>query len=85
MVYLFESELSNNKSINFALTKIFGLGVNNANTLIKKMGLTPSFKIKHLSKEQTLQLIILVENASFKIGNDLKKFKLINKKKIIIY
>lgn len=83
MVYLLESELAKNKSVLFALKKIFGVGFKTSNIIIKKMGLSLNFKIKHLSKDQTLKLISLLENSSLKLGNDLKKLKMINKKNLL--
>lgn len=83
MLYLFESELPENKSVLFALTKIFGLGLSEAHNVTKKLGLNSNFKIKHVSKDQRTQLLFILDNLPFKVGNDLKKKKLINKKKLL--
>ena len=83
MVYLVESELPKHKSVIFALTKIFGLGLKNSNMLAKKVGLTKNFKIKHLSKDQILQLSFVLETSSLKLGNELQKVKMINKKNLV--
>jgi len=75
MVYLFESELPNNKSICFALRRIFGLGGSNADLICKKLGFSKNFKVKQLTKEQIIDLTNLLESSNFILLSDLKKFK----------
>jgi small subunit ribosomal protein S13 len=75
MVYLFDSELSENKSISFALTSIFGVGKSNSIIICKKLGFSKNFKIKNLSKEQIQTLVTLIESFNLILVSDLKKFK----------
>lgn len=75
MVYLFDSELSENKSIFFALTSIFGIGKSNSLIICKKLGFSKNFKIKNLSKEQIQTLVALIESLNLILVSDLKKFK----------
>ena len=83
MVYLFESELSKNKSLFFALTNIYGIGRTNAILICKKLGVSKIFKVKHLSKEQTRNLSKIIEFLNIKLASDLKKFRSLNLKKLI--
>jgi small subunit ribosomal protein S13 len=83
MVYLFDSELPENKSIFFALTSIFGIGKSNSRIICKKLGFSNNLKIKSLSKEQIQALISAIEFSNLILVADLKKFKSLNIKKLV--
>nr|WDD39286.1 ribosomal protein S13 [Gomphonema parvulum] len=83
MVYIFESELLENKSILIALTQIFGIGNSNSSLICKNLGFAKNLKVKALSKEQLNLLIKTVENLDFSLASDLKKEKLLTFKKLI--
>lgn len=83
MVYLFESELPENKSIFISLTYIYGIGDFNSKILCKKLGFAPNFKVKDLSKEQTNKIIKTIESLDLKLASDLKKIKLLILKNLI--
>ena len=83
MVYLFESELSENKSIFFALTHIFGIGRSNSLLICKKLGFSKNFKIKNLSKEQISKLVTIIEISNLTLIGDLKKLKSLKIKKLL--
>ena len=83
MVYLFESELSENKSIFFALTHIFGIGRSNSLLICKKLGFSKNFKIKNLSKEQISKLVTIIEISNLTLIGDLKKLKSLKMKKLL--
>ena len=83
MLYIFESELSQNQSILFALVSIFGIGKSHANLFCKKLGFSSNLKVKDLSKEQITKLIKLLEASNKIIGNDLKKLRLLKTKKLL--
>jgi small subunit ribosomal protein S13 len=82
MVYLFESELPENKSVIFAMTHIFGLGKSKSNLICKKLGFSGNLKIKNISKEQLSKLITTLELMNIPMGSELKKIKLINIKNL---
>jgi small subunit ribosomal protein S13 len=82
MVYLFDSELPDNKSIFFALTSIFGIGKSNSHIVCKKLGFSVNFKIKNLSKEQIQTLVATIEYSNLILVADLKKFNSLNIKKL---
>jgi small subunit ribosomal protein S13 len=83
MVYLFDSELPENKSVFFALTHILGIGKANSCVICKKLGFSINLKIKNLSKEQIQKLITTIEFSKFILVADLKKFKSLRIKKLI--
>ena len=83
MIYLFESELPENKSIYFALTRVLGLGRHNACLICKKSGFSKNLKIKHLTKDQISKLSSLVESQNFVLLGDLKKAKSLNFKRLV--
>jgi ribosomal protein S13 len=54
MIYLFESELPENKSVYFVLTHIYGIGVNYFN--LQKVGFSANLKVKIYLKIKLLNL-----------------------------
>jgi small subunit ribosomal protein S13 len=83
MVYLFETKVPDNKSVFFALTYVYGIGKSNSLFICKKLGFSINFKVKDLSKEQINLLLNTIESLNIELGGDLKKLKLLNKKKLI--
>ena len=75
MIYLFETKLYDNKSIIFALSAVYGIGVNQSIKICKKLGFSINLKIKNLSEAQTKKIIKLIETSDLIITSDLKKFK----------
>jgi small subunit ribosomal protein S13 len=83
MIYIFESKLSENKSVFLTLKYIYGIGKSNSFLICKKLGFSKNLKIKNITKVQINQLINTIENLKIKIGSDLKKLKVLNTKKLI--
>lgn len=83
MIYLFESELPENKSIFISLTYIYGIGKFNSNVLCKKLGFSLNLKVKDLSKEQINKIIKTIESLNMHLASDLKKIKLLISKNLI--
>ena len=83
MVYIFESELSKNKSILFAIASVFGIGRSNSLLFCKKLGFSKNLKVKNLTREQIIKLIKTIELSNLVISSDLKKLKALNTKKLI--
>ena len=77
MVYLFESELSKNKTLLFALTSIYGIGKANSSFICKKLGLVKNLEVKDLSKEQIGKLIKNIEFLNLLVAGDLLKLRLL--------
>jgi small subunit ribosomal protein S13 len=83
MIYILESKLPDNKSIQFALKSIYGIGNNKSFLICKKLGFSPNLKVKFLSSSQINQILKLVESLKFVLANDLKRFKLLRKQYLI--
>jgi small subunit ribosomal protein S13 len=73
MIYLFESELPENKSVYFALTHIYGIGKANSFLICRKLGFSANLKVKNLSKDQIIKLIKTIETLNIELASDLKK------------
>ena len=83
MIYLFESKLSETKSIFFVLSSIYGLGRKNSMRICKKLGFSINLKIKDLSKEQLNKLTLAIESLELNLGSELKKLKSLTLKRLI--
>ena len=83
MLYLLETKLPENKSVFFALTKIYGIGKNTAFLICKKLGFSINLKVKELTQEQVSEILQTVESLDLTLNNELKKFKSLSLKKLI--
>lgn len=83
MIYLFESKLPENKSIQFGLKYVYGIHKNRAFLICKNLGFSSNLKVKNLSTIQITQLTRFVESLNFVTANDLKRLNLLDKKKLI--
>jgi small subunit ribosomal protein S13 len=83
MIYIFESDIPENKSVYNSLTNIYGIGKHRSKFLCKILGLSLNFKSENLSKKQLIKLIKTVEVLDFKLSSDLKKIKALIFKKLI--
>ena len=83
MLYLLETKLPENKSVFFALTKIYGIGKNTAFLICKKLGFSINLKVKDLTQEQVSDILQTVELLDLTLNNELKKFKSLSLKKLI--
>lgn len=82
-MYIFESEISENKSILFALLRIQGIGKSYSFFICKSLGLLPNLKVNNLNKEQINKLITMIESLNINLASDLRKFKILTIKKLI--
>ena len=83
MLYIFESEIFENKSLIYGLRSIFGIGQKQSSIICKKLGFSNTLKVKSLSKDQINQLIKYIEFMNLIISSDLRQ-KIILKKKSLI-
>merc|ERR1712194_111970 len=81
-IYLLETEIKKNISIQQGLTSVFGLGVSNIKILIKKLGFSKNFKIIDLTPVQTHYLKSTISNSKILINLDLRKITLNLKKNL---
>lgn len=83
MLYLLETNLPDQKSIFFALTKIQGIGKKTAFFICKKLGFSINLKVKNLSQEQISGILQVVDYLELPLNNELKKLKSMTLKKLI--
>ena len=83
MLYLLETNLPENKSVHFALTRIYGIGRTTASNICKKLGFSVNLKIKDLTQEQITEILQVVDSSNLLLNNELKKFRSITLKKLI--
>ena len=83
MVYILETKLLENKSLRFALNKVYGIGKYQANTICKSLGFSNNIKVKDLTEKQTLKIVRFVEKRNILTGSDLKQELRINNKKLV--
>ena len=82
-MYIFESQIPENKSILFALTYIQGIGKPYSILICKTLGFSTNLKVSKLTKEQINKLITTIESLNIELASDLKKFKILATKKLI--
>jgi len=83
MLYLLETNLSDQKSVLFALTNVHGIGKSTAFLICKKLGFSTNFKVKNLNQEQIAELLQLIDSLNLSLNNELKKLKSMTLKKLI--
>ena len=83
MVYILETELPEDKSIYFSLTKVFGIGKFQSLLICTRLGLSSNCKLSKLTSDQTIKLVKSIENANLVINSNLRKSKTILLKKLI--
>lgn len=75
MIYIFETEISNNTSLEISIQKIYGLGKAQVISIIKQLGFSKNLKVSDLSSEQLSKLVKLIENSNLILTSELKKFQ----------
>ncbi len=75
MLYIFETELLNNKSIFFSLQKIYGIGPKQSFFICKKLGFSSNLKTFEMSFDQINKLIKSIERSDLVITSELKKLQ----------
>jgi len=84
MIYLLNSQISNHKSILFALRNIFGLGKSISLFICKKAGFSKNLKVKDLSKLQLIKLINITQSLNLVLGLELSRTEELNFKKLLL-
>ena len=83
MIYIFETEISNFKTVSFSLQKIYGLGEYQTNVICKKLGFAKNLKINKLTNDQIFKLIKTIEGSNLIITEELKKYQMLALKTLI--
>jgi len=73
MLYIFETKTSEIKPLALTLTSVYGIGVNQAKLICKKLGFSSTLRPNQLTDNQINDLIRFISNSDFKINNELKK------------
>jgi small subunit ribosomal protein S13 len=76
MVYILGTEISDKKSITFALGSIYGIGLSKSRALCRKLGFVDNLTISDLSQVQISELVKTIQASRLLLTNDLKKFQL---------
>ena len=82
MVYLLETDLTNDKPLFLALSEVYGIGLKQSELFCKKLGFSKDIKVYEISNYQKKNIVNLIGNNSFlNINSDLKrKIKFDNKR-----
>lgn len=83
MVNIFETELSQKKSVELSLRRIYGINSSTSNLICKNLGLSANLKLAQISEEQIFKLVSLIENKNLILSSDLKKLNSFNFNKIV--
>ncbi len=73
MIYIFETEILNNKSLMFSLQNIYGIGKQQSVLICKQLGLSKNIKTSTLSDDQILKLVKVIDKSDLIVASDLKK------------
>jgi len=83
MIYIFETEILNNKSIYFSIQKIYGIGKKQSFLICKKLGFSINLKTVDLSNDQIIKLVKMIEKSNLIITSELKKLQSLFLKKLV--
>lgn len=83
MIYIFETEINNSKSVLHSLKNIYGLGNYQIKYVCKNLGFSSNLKTSNLSNDQIIKLIKFIENSNLKISNELKKAQIFNLRRLV--
>jgi small subunit ribosomal protein S13 len=83
MAYFLGINIIDKKKIRIGLTKIYGIGPNNAKYICKNLGFTENICTHQLTETQTFKLSRFLNNLDINTGPDLKQQILIFKKRLL--
>jgi small subunit ribosomal protein S13 len=83
MIYIFETEILNNKPLIFSLQKIYGLGKKNSSLICKQLGFSNNLQTSKLSNDQISKLIKAIEKSDLIITNELRKLQAFSLRNLI--
>ena len=75
-------DIPNNKSVEIALTYIYGIGRKSANDILAKTGINPDTRAKDLTEEEVAKLRDEIEN-SYTVEGDLRRDVALNIKRMV--
>lgn len=74
MSYIVGTSLPKDKTLVYALMRIYGIGSTNSRLICKKTGLGQDCKVQDISFEQISSLSSLIESSNIKTGSTLRRF-----------
>jgi small subunit ribosomal protein S13 len=83
MLYILATQLSNKKSVVFALTEIYGINQSTAKNICKKLGFSLNLKTKNLTQEQIQNILSVIESLNLILNQELKTFNSQNLKSLV--
>ena len=83
MIYIFDTELTENKLTNYSFQQIYGISNKKSFFINKKLGFSGNLKVKHLSKDQVIELLKIMDILDLTLASDLKKLKFLSIKNLI--
>ena len=83
MIYIFDTELLENKLIYYALQEIYGINKKRSFFICKKLGFSHNLKVQNLSKYQITELLKTIDILNLTLASDLKKLKFLSIKNLI--
>lgn len=75
MIYFLDTQLPENKSIQVALTHIYGINKKTSTIICQKLGFCMNLKVKNLTSNQISEILNVMNSLNLIINNELKKLR----------
>lgn len=72
---ILDTKILLSKSVYVGLTNVYGIGFSKSNYIIKKLGISKTYKVSELNNEQIDQIHKLVKKANILVNLELKYSK----------
>ena len=82
MIRLIGVDLPKNKKVAYALTYIYGIGINRGKQIIKLANIDSEIRINDLKTEQIVTLRKVLEESNLKLEGNLRRFNGLNIKRL---
>jgi len=83
MIYIFETEISNNKYLTISLQKIYGLNKKTSTLICQQLGFSKNLKTSELSSDQISKLIKTIEKSNLIITTELYKSQALSLRSLV--
>ena len=82
MIRLIGVDLPKNKKVGYALTYIYGIGINRGKQIIKLANIDSEIRVNDLKTEQIITLRKVLEESDLKLEGNLRRFNGLNIKRL---
>ena len=82
MIRLIGVDLPKNKKVAYALTYIYGIGINRGKQIIKLANIDSEIRVNDLKTEQIITLKKVLEESNLKLEGNLRRFNGLNIKRL---